>query len=129
VVRWLGEEAWIRETLPLERFLPAAGQGVLAFEARPEDLEARAWAQRLESALTRLELAVELACAEHLGGVAVRGVHARSHSGEMRVLAFVCGWEGDDLRRAERVVAEHVGLAEARSLGADLAQQLNPPRP
>lgn len=129
VALWIGAEASICDSLPLERFLPAPGQGILVIEVRPDDVEARAWAQRLESARTRLELAVELACAEHLGGAAVRGVHAQSHPGEIRVLAFICGWDGEGLRRAERVVAAHLGLAEARSLAADVAQELSPPRP
>jgi hydroxymethylbilane synthase len=127
VVGWLDETAAVRESLPLERFLPAPGQGVLGLEVRPEDTEARAWAQRLESPRTRLELAVELACTEHLGGAAVRGVHARSHPGELHVRAFTSSWEGQDLRRAERVVAAHVGLAEAPALAAEVAQLLSGP--
>jgi hydroxymethylbilane synthase len=64
----LGLEAHITEWLPLERMLPAPGQGALAVQCRADDLETRRVLAPLEDAPTRLAVTAERAFLSGLGG-------------------------------------------------------------
>lgn len=119
---WAAEHAAMIHALPLEGFLPAAGQGILALEALTE---ARSLAERLA--------AVNDADA-HAALLAERAV--------VRALAATCtaplavyvwptaqGWAGRSLvggsgKEPTIIEAEAAGAASARQVGQSLAEQL-----
>jgi hydroxymethylbilane synthase len=64
----LGLEGHITEWLPLERMLPAPGQGALAVQCRADDVETLGWLAPLENVPTRLAVTAERAFLSGLGG-------------------------------------------------------------
>jgi len=64
----LSLEDRITEYLPLEHFLPQAGQGVLAIEVRADDQEMASLVQPLNHEVTWQSVAAERALLQALGG-------------------------------------------------------------
>jgi hydroxymethylbilane synthase len=64
----LGVTGYFMEYLPLDDFLPAAGQGALALEVRAKDQEALELCQAADHAPTRAAVMAERAFLEGLGG-------------------------------------------------------------
>jgi hydroxymethylbilane synthase len=81
----------IIERLPLERMLPAVGQGALALETRADDLRARALCGALDDAETAVAVAAERAMLARLGATCRTPVagHAWLQGAEVVVLGRV----------------------------------------
>jgi hydroxymethylbilane synthase len=118
----LGLEAEVTEVLPVERSLPAVGQGVLAIECREEDARVRALLQPLEDATTRTAVSAERALLARLEGgctVPLAG-YATVEGGQVHLRGMVGRPAGPQVVSGERRgPAEH-----ARALGEALAEEL-----
>jgi hydroxymethylbilane synthase len=118
----LGLASRIREPLPVERFVPAIGQGVIGLECRAGDAATRECLAALDDAASATRLAAERAMNARLGGsctVPVAG-HAVVQGGRVRLTGLVAAPDGARLVRASAEGA----AAEAAALGAGLAQRL-----
>jgi hydroxymethylbilane synthase len=122
----LGLSARITEALDPERFIPAAGQGILALEARVDDRGVGAAARGLAEPATERAAACERAFLARLeGGCQVpMGAHARVESNEFRVTGFVGTPDGKRVLRRSRVQRPPQDAAEAARVGDGLAQDL-----
>ncbi len=81
----LGFSDRIAERLPIERMLPAVGQGALAIETRESDAETRSICGVLEDAPTAIAVTAERAFLARLGATCRTpvGGHARLESGQV----------------------------------------------
>lgn len=121
-LRRLGWEAHIAEILPLDRMLPAVGQGALAIETRKEDGSVQDVCARLDDPDTRRAVTAERALLAALGGgcqVPI-GAHAETSGGTLSLRAVVISPDG-----AQAVSQEIHGDAEqAEELGHELGRRL-----
>jgi hydroxymethylbilane synthase len=119
----LGLSGRIRERLPVERFVPAIGQGVIGIECRSDDARTHATVAVLHDPVSAARLGAERALNAQLGGscqVPVAG-HARMIDGDrLHLLALVGSPDGTKQIRGEIEGA----VADAAELGAALAQRL-----
>jgi hydroxymethylbilane synthase len=135
----LGRESEAGATLPIERFVPAPGQGIIALEGRAEDERTRAAVQAINDADTFACLLAERALASALGASCHTplGAHALPPGcGCLHLRAWVglpdgSEWVGDELiggfydpealgrRVAERMLA--VGAGELLARAAEMA--------
>lgn len=118
----LGLAERIREALPVDRFVPAVGQGIVGIECRAEDAETRARLAPLHDARSQVRLSAERALNARLGGscqVPVAG-HARLEAGHLHLDALVGDPQGG------RVVRHQASgpPADAQRLGETLAERL-----
>ncbi|QJA05955.1 hydroxymethylbilane synthase [Thermosulfurimonas marina] len=111
-----------RTPLPVEEFLPAVGQGILAVEAREEDRETAALLAALHHEETALCARAERAFLHRLeGGCQVPlAAHARLEDGRLHLQGFVADPEGRRFYRAGR----EGDPREAEALGVALAEDL-----
>lgn len=121
-LRRLGLGDRIRESLDVEQFIPAIGQGVIGIEARSDDARTRALMAVLHDPLSEIRLTAERALNARLGGscqVPVAG-HAIVTGGRLRLQALVGAPDGS------RTVRDHIegDCADAPALGARLAERL-----
>jgi len=121
-LRRLGLEPTHLTPLPVEEFVPAVGQGILAIEAREADREVLELLSRLDDTRSRSEALAERAFLERLGAdchTPVAG-HAR-HDGPALVLTgVVASLDGLTVLRSQASGA----AGEAARLGATVAEEL-----
>ncbi len=112
----------IAERLPLEHFIPAPGQGVLALEIREQDDEMLALLEPLNDFETSVAVQAERAFQATLGaGCTVPvGAHAVLYDNSIRFIAMIASPNGVDSVRMEAVgpvdTAEQLGLEAANDL-------------
>jgi hydroxymethylbilane synthase len=121
VVR-LGMESRISEVLPIERMLPAVGQGALAIEIRENDKAVSQIIKPLSSSPTTIAATAERALLRYLeGGCQVPiGAYARIENGTLMIDGMIGGLDGRTIVRG-RV---HGSPDEAGTLGEQLARTL-----
>ncbi|MBV9576386.1 MAG: hydroxymethylbilane synthase [Gammaproteobacteria bacterium] len=112
----------IRDYLPIEYILPAAGQGALGVECRAEDKEIQALLTPLHDAITFNCVSAERALCRRLGGGCKVPVAAfAQQSGEMLHLqALVANYDGTLLLQAKR----EGHISTANKMGIDAAEDL-----
>lgn len=118
----LGREDEISFVIPLDRMVPAAGQGALALQVRADDVESQETAGAVTDLAAMRELTAERAVVGLLEATCASplGVHARCEGGKLRVEAFVGLPDGSEwLRDRLETEDEQPTLA-----GALLAQRL-----
>ena len=118
----LGLSDRIAERLPLERMLPAVGQGALALETRADDLRVRALCSALDDAETSVAVAAERAFLARLGATCRTPVagHAWLQGTEVVVLGRVGRPDGSQV-----LADQSSGLAQdAAKVGRALAEAL-----
>jgi hydroxymethylbilane synthase len=121
-LRRLGREAEIGFALPVERMVPAAGQGALALQARADDLETSEAAGAIGDLRAMRELTAERTVVALLGATCASplGVHARAEGERIEIDAFVGLPDGSEwVRDRLEGSAEEPALA-----GAELVQRL-----
>lgn len=118
----LGLESRIAARLPLDPFLPAAGQGAIAVQIRTEDEEAAGWSRALDDAPTRAATSAERALLARLeGGCQIPlGVLATVDADRLTLAAAVSSLDGSDVVEGSLAGA----LADAAPLGRALAEEL-----
>ena len=121
-LRRLGLGERIRDVLPAERSLPAAGQGALGIECLSARAEVRAWLAPLDDASTAACVAAERAVSRALGGSCEvpLGAYAVIENDELWLRAFVALPDGSRMVRTDGRSA----LADAEALGSRVAQTL-----
>lgn len=112
----------VAEYLDIEAFCPAACQGILAIEARADDLRVHELLAPLEHADTAKQAAAERAFLAKLeGGCQVpMACHARFDGGQLHVRGLVVGVDGEPLFEAREVGDP----SDAARLGLEVAQRL-----
>lgn len=118
----LGLHERIRESLDVDAFVPAIGQGIVGIECRTEDAATRAILDRLHDEPSTQRLTAERALNARLGGacqVPVAG-HARIASGELHLKAVVGDPNGPQMVRDEI----RGPVDQAAALGNALAERL-----
>ena len=116
----------ISERLPIERMLPAVGQGALAIEARFDDKRVHGLVQVLNDAGTALAVSVERAFLTRLGATCRTPVagYARLVAGQITMLGLVGRPDGSELI-ADKISGRISGKSgEAAKLGEKLADAL-----
>jgi hydroxymethylbilane synthase len=122
----LGLEHKATQTLSLDEFLPAPGQGALGIECRTEDTLTRALLLTLHDESAATCVAAERGVLIALGGDCKTplGAHADRFDDRLRLRAFVAEADGSRLRRAEDVVPWPASEAEAHGVGLALGRTL-----
>ncbi|MCC6920136.1 MAG: hydroxymethylbilane synthase [Alphaproteobacteria bacterium] len=113
--------------LPVERFLPAAGQGVVGLECRSDDEAVRALAGAVDDRAAAIALAAERACLAVLDGScrSAIAVHAAPGAdGSMAVRAAVFAPDGSARADAAGDLAPGAAADEAAGLGGTLGRDL-----
>lgn len=120
-LRRLGREGEIGFALPLERMVPAPGQGALALQVLEGDAETAEAAARVSDQKALRELTAERAAVAPLGATCATpiGVHARAAGEHLEIEAFVGLPDGGEWLR-DRLEAEGDPIAA----GAELAERL-----
>jgi hydroxymethylbilane synthase len=118
----LGLSTRIREALPVERFVPAIGQGIVGIECRADDARTRSLLAPLDDVASTVRLRAERALNARLGGacqVPVAG-HAVINGETLHLDALVGAPDGS------RLVRDHIAgtPGEAERLGETLAERL-----
>lgn len=110
------------EPLPLDAFVPAVGQGVLALEAREDDAHVRAALRALDDGTTHACAVAERAFLARLGASCVTPVaaHAAVDAGTLTMHALVISEDGRQVLRESGSAAP----ADAEGLGRKLADGL-----
>lgn len=121
----------VAEYLDVEAFCPAAGQGILAIEARSDDARVYELLAPLEHAQTAQRAAAERAFLARLeGGCQVpMACHARLDAGRLHVRGLVVGVDGEPLFEARELgdpasAAELGDVVAGRLLGLGAAEVL-----
>ena len=108
--------------LPVEEFVPAVGQGILAVEAREADREVLELLRRLDDTRSRSEAVAERAFLERLGAdchTPVAG-HARHDGSALTLTGIVASLDGGTVLRSQATG----GPRQAEQLGASVAGEL-----
>jgi len=118
----LGLVARIREILPVEVSLPAAGQGALAIETLAARTDVQQWLMPLSCVKTSTCCMAERAVSRVLGGSCQvpLAAYAQIDADEIRVRALVAQPDGSRVLRAEQRGA----MQDALALGERVAQDL-----
>jgi len=118
----LGRSDRVTEALPASAFLPAAGQGALAVQARADDEEALELAGRIDDRRTRLACEAERLVISMLGcGCRTPvGVYGRTAGDMLELAGAVLSVGGEEEIRGEVSGPS----ADAESLAGDLAEGL-----
>jgi hydroxymethylbilane synthase len=121
-LRRLGREGEIGFTIPVERMVPAPGQGALALQVRGEDQESAAAAAAVSDERALRELTAERAAVAPLGASCATpiGVHARVDGDRLEIEAFIGLPDGSEWLR-DRLEAE---AGDPLGAGALLAERL-----
>jgi hydroxymethylbilane synthase len=121
-LRRLGLEPPNLTKLPVEEFVPAVGQGVLAIEAREADRELLELLRRLDDTRSRSEALAERTFLDRLGAdchTPVAG-HARHDGPALILTGVVASLDGLTVLRSQASGA----AGEAAGLGATVAEEL-----
>jgi len=108
--------------LPVDEFVPAVGQGILAVEAREADREVLELLKRLDDTRSRSEALAERAFLDRLGAdchTPVAG-HARHDGAALTLTGVVASLDGATVLRWQA----SGGLSEAERLGTAVAEEL-----
>jgi hydroxymethylbilane synthase len=108
--------------LPVDEFVPAVGQGILAVEAREADREVLELLKRLDDTRSRSEALAERAFLDRLGAdchTPVAG-HARHDGAALTLTGVVASLDGATVLRWQA----SGGLREAERLGTAVAEEL-----
>ena len=121
----LGTADRIAERLPVEPFIPAPGQGVLALEIREKDDAIRTVLEPLNDAETSSAVEAERAFQAALGaGCTVPvGAHAIVDGEEIRFIAMIAVPDGADSVRLESVGSIHSAAELGRGAAEELLQR------
>lgn len=121
-LRRLGREEAIAVPIPVERMVPAPGQGALALQVRAGDERAAVAAAAADDERSRRELEAERATVAPLGASCATpiGVHARVEGERLTIEAFLGLPDGSEWLR-DRVEGE---AADPAGAGALLAERL-----
>lgn len=121
-LRRLGRESEIGFTIPVDRMVPAAGQGALAVQVRSGDEETAAAVRELGDAVASAELRAERACFTRLEADCSTpiGVHAQLREGTLRIGAFVGLPDGSEWVRDEL----EADPSDPEAAGRELAKRL-----
>lgn len=122
----LGLGDLVQESLSLDDFLPAPGQGALALQVRSNDV-GQPWSTRLNDDDTALAVAAERAAMLALEGscrTAV-GAHATLSNGQLRLTAEILAPDGSARFRRQAAIAAGEGLEAVERMGRDLGQQVH----
>lgn len=121
-LRRLGLQVVEATPLPVDRWVPAVGQGIVGVEVRADDRQVRQWVAMLDHPPTRVCALAERAFLRELGASCATAMagYATLDQGRLAMTAVVASEDGRRLLRAE--VAGHPGEAEA--LGRELAASL-----
>ncbi len=122
----LGLENEVTQTLSLDDFLPAPGQGALGIECRTEDTVTRSLLLALHDESAATCVAAERGVLIALGGDCKTplGAHADRLDNRLRLRAFVAEIDGSRLRRAEDIVTWPTSEAQAHEFGLALGRKL-----
>jgi hydroxymethylbilane synthase len=120
-LRRLGRDAEAGAVLEVDDFVPAAGQGILALEARVENSKIAEVARQLNDKTAAARLRAERAVVKTLGTSCYTpvGVHARTVDAGLRLDAYVGLPDGSEWIR-DRVE----GGGDAEELGTKLAERM-----
>jgi hydroxymethylbilane synthase len=118
----LGLAAAATAILPLDEFLPAAGQGIIALESRNDDKRTRALVEAINAPDDAIALAAERAFLAVLDGSCRTPIagHATVADGRLRFRGLIARPDGSESFAAEREGA----AADAAALGADAGREL-----
>ncbi len=118
----LGLEQAATAVLPVEQFLPAVGQGIIAIEARGDDDRAFALLRAINHADTAFALAAERAFLAVLEGSCRTPIagHAAVAGGRLAFRGLIAKPDGSAVLEAQR----HGAVADAARLGAEAAREL-----
>jgi hydroxymethylbilane synthase len=121
-LRRLGREAEIGFALPVDRMVPAAGQGALALQSRIGDVETSDAAAAIGDLRAMRELTAERTIVALLGATCASplGAHARVEGERIEIDAFVGLPDGSEWLR-DRIEAD---AAEPAAAGVLLAERL-----
>lgn len=121
----LGFEGRITQLLPLERFLPSAGQGALAVQVRADDGEARTIASAIDHGETVAAVTAERALLATLGAGCKTpvGVHAFVRGAALRLVAAVYSTDGAEIVYGEEIGPRDDAVALGIRLGGCLGSQ------
>jgi len=116
----LGMEDQICEFLPLDKFLPAPGQGILAIQAPAESAFMDVW-KKIDNPYVRLQAECERELARRLGATcrSALGCHLQFLSEAARLDAVVCSPDGQKCLRASSSGNITEGLRELAARVAD----------
>jgi len=121
-LRRLGLDPSHSTPLPVDEFVPAVGQGILAVEAREADREVLELLGRLDDTRSRSEALAERAFLDRLGAdchTPVAG-HARHDGAALTLTGVVASLDGATVLRWQA----SGGLSEAERLGTAVAEEL-----
>lgn len=118
----LGLVASQAQLLSPEEFVPAAGQGILAVQARMGDRPLLELLSGLDHTETRWQAQAERAFLQHLGAGCHTPVaaHARLQGGELNLVGLVASVDGRCVIRAELAGAPEAGERLGQKLAEDL---------
>jgi len=131
----MGWQERITEYLPVDRFTPSPGQGVLAIETREAPDRAAEIAASLADHRVRIEVASERAFLRNVGGgcTAPIGAHARLETSHGRdIVRFWAMLGNDDGSRVERIYDEFrppEADAALKAISQTLMRAIVPPSP
>lgn len=120
----------VAQTLPLERVLPAVGQGALGLEIRADDTNTLEALQGLNHADSHAAVIAERSLLNHLRGGCLAPVAAwcRIENGELRLQARVLALDGSTMvaidKTGSRDQAAQLGIAGAEDLIGQGAERL-----
>jgi hydroxymethylbilane synthase len=121
-LRRLGLAHRISSPIPIEKMMPAVGQGAIGIETRADDAGCRKIVQKLNHDPTRFACIAERAMLRALGGgcqLPIAG-HAVVFYNELRIDGLIAAKDGKE------VIRDHVSgnIDEAEILGTQLGQRL-----
>jgi hydroxymethylbilane synthase len=118
----LGREDAVTAVLPVEEFLPAVGQGIIAIEARAHDERTKNLLAVIDHAETAAALAAERAFLAALEGSCRTPIagHAAVSGGRLAFAGLIARPDGSEVHETARAGAP----ADAARLGADAGREL-----
>ena len=110
------------EILPVEDFIPAVGQGIIAIEAREDDERTRGLLARIDHADSMAALVTERAFLAVLDGSCRTPIagHATVAEGRLRFRGLIAKPDGSEILETAREGA----IADTAALGADAGREL-----
>ena len=121
----LGLEHAITALLPLDEFLPACGQGVVAVECRADDPQMREWLSAIDHRETAAALACERAFLAALDGSCRTPIagHARVEGGRLRFDGLLLAEDGSESYSAASSGSAADAGAIGRAAGDDIRRR------
>jgi hydroxymethylbilane synthase len=121
-LRRLGFADRISQLLPLEQFVPCAGQGALAIEAREDDPRIRSLLEPLQHPASALCVRAEREVLRRMGASCHTplGAHASLQDGQLTLHGMLASPDGADMVR----VTTHAPAADPEAAGGRLADRL-----